>query len=727
MRSQKLIVFLTILFLLIQTPVLALYQPSVNVCAAPPELTTTEHEYTPKPGVSLNTWRFDSGVSHNGPEDTRISVASSSLNLFNWKLARTKLPGFLNPHQSVIDNDAAVAINADFFDLWSNPFPWGPAINSGKVEYFPHAYDPNSGYTTDWLKVVGVISKLPDPASGWATTGTVQLDQDSLEISGLNLPALPLDGIVVYDARRTGKTPAGNVSLLVSDGRIIDFSTVGRSYRLVDDQISVQATGDTANSLKSIFADREVTLDLGNPESRGFKTSGTIKAGSVTSKIGAVNLTANATTVFTNLWSGPTPKKALTWIIQSGKIKQIFPKGQEVLVGSNQKVVQFFKPSSAIKKIKPGTKVQIKTVKPTKKQGFLTSGNLHIGNADFPIGSVNKSAGSDQISLYTSDFKKTTPAGDLTLVISKGKITSFEIEGNSVEPKNAEYVLQIPTTLAQNVRVAFTGPVTTIQVDETSERIKTISDTKMRYRATLTVNSEKVVFSAFNYFRVDATQGTVFDDNWNGPNADAETIAGSASIRVRDGVIQKINTDGAALKIVEPGDLIFQLGWFQASVVQDWQVGMPATFVSKYQTKDDEKYETVLGFGTKLINNSQIVSDCAATGEGVRPRTALGWNDSGQYWLLTASPASRDSSNSGYRTGGANYQQVARWLKDLGATHAVGLDGGGSTWMIRRTNSGAERVDMPEPNNCQSGNTSMDCNPWIRPVPFELMLVAASE
>mgnify|MGYP006268037645 CR=1 FL=1 len=730
-RDPKLAALLTLLLLFTQIfaqgPVEALHQPMVNVCAAPPALDTPENQFTPKPGVTINTWKFDAGVTQNGWEDTRISVAASSLNLFDWKLARTLIPGFLNPHQSVIDNDAAVAINSDFFDLWSSPFPWGPAINDGEVEYFPHAYDPTNGYTTDWLKVVGVISKLPNPATGWTTTGQVQIAANPLTISGLNLPALPLNGIVVYDSRREGKTPVGEVSLLIQGNHIIDFSSTGRGYTLIDDQIAVQAQGKAATNLLSKFTGREVEVNFGNPESVGYRTKSSLLAGGTSSAISAVNLASNKTALFTSLWNGVTPKKSLTWIIQAGKIKQIFPKGMEVAVGSGQKVIQFGKPSAAIKKLKIGTKVKFKITKPTVKQGYLTAGNLRIGGLDFPIGGINKNAGASTISLYTKAYEGKSPAGALTLNIANGVITSLDLSGQPEAAGVNEYILQVPAAIAANVSAAFISPETTVTVDETSERIKTISDTKMRYRATLAANGEKVVFSAMNYFRIDATLGTVYDDNWIGPNSDAESYAGSASIRVRNGVIQKINVDGAALKIVEPGDLVFQLGWLQASTVQDWQVGMPAIFKSKYQTKDDQKYETVTGFGTKLINDSQIVSDCATTGEGIRPRTALGWNDSGQYWLMTASPASRDPNNSGYRTGGANYEQVARWLKSLGASHAVGLDGGGSTWMIRRTTSGATRVDMPEPNNCTAGDTNMGCDPWIRAVPFVLMLVPAAE
>lgn len=708
-------------------PVYSLQQPLVNVCATPPALNNPENEYTPKPGVGVTTWKFAPGVTHNSWEDTRVSVASSSLNLFDWKIGRTRIPGFLSPYQSVIDNNAAVAINSDFFNLWGDPLPWGPALEDGELVYFPLAYEPQSGYSPDWIKVVGVVSRVPDPADGWTTSGSVQLDGNPQIIAGLNLPALPLDGVVVYDNRRNKTTPTGEASLLISENKIIDFDLAGKSYSPEAGQIAVQATGNAAKNLRSRFSGREVTLDLGNPETHGFLTTGSVTSGKVSAKFFAVNKAVARSTVFTTSWTGPTIKKALTWVIANGKVKQIFPKGSAVEVSPNQYVLQFASPSKAIRAIKSGAKVKVSYTKPTAAKGFLTDGSAHIGSSNFSISGINKTTGSNEITLFTNDWDGRTPAGALTLVIKNGLITSLYNEGRSLTVAEGEYVLQVPALIAPDIRTAFTGPNATVIVDETLERIKTIAETKARIRSSLTVNGEKLYLGTLNYYQAegngsyapDPDKGAVYDDNWRGSNGDGATIAGSASVRVRNGVIQKINKSGGSMSVSESGDLVFQFGYNQAPLVQDWTVGMPATYVSKYQTKNDEPYETFLGYGTRLITDGSVVADCSNAGDQVRPRTAIGWNDAGQYWLITASPASRDPSNSGYRTGGANYPQLARWLKSLGATHAVAVDGGGSTWMVRRTTSGATRVDLPDAD----GND----NPWIRWVPFNLMLVPASE
>ena len=164
------------------------------------------------------------------------------------------------------------------------------------------------------MKIAGVVSRLPDPADGWSTTGSVQLNSRSQIISGLNLPSLPLDGVVIYDNRRPGGTPVGKVSILVSGNEIIDFDLAGKSYTPTAGQNVIQATGKAARDLRNKFANRGVTIDLGKPESHGFKSKGSITAGSTSAPLSFVNLGGNKTSVFTPLWTGPTPKKDLTWV-----------------------------------------------------------------------------------------------------------------------------------------------------------------------------------------------------------------------------------------------------------------------------------------------------------------------------------------------------------------------------------------------------------------------------
>ena len=90
------------------------------------------------------------------------------------------------------------------------------------------------------------------------------------------------------------------------------------------------------------------------------------------------------------------------------------------------------------------------------------------------------------------------------------------------------------------------------------------------------------------------------------------------------------------------------------------------------------------------------LQDCSAAHEQIRPRTAIGWNNAtGDAWLVTTS-SGQDLNDFGFRMGGSTVHQVFDWLKMLGATDAVAVDGGGSTTMFIQDGSGLKRQDIPD-------------------------------
>jgi hypothetical protein len=63
---------------------------------------------------------------------------------------------------------------------------------------------------------------------------------------------------------------------------------------------------------------------------------------------------------------------------------------------------------------------------------------------------------------------------------------------------------------------------------------------------------------------------------------------------------------------------------------------------------------------------------------GGHPRTIFGWNGRGKVWLVTIGSATPG------RRSGVSLPVAARLVKNLGATHAVNLDGGGSSTFVAR-------------------------------------------
>jgi hypothetical protein len=70
-----------------------------------------------------------------------------------------------------------------------------------------------------------------------------------------------------------------------------------------------------------------------------------------------------------------------------------------------------------------------------------------------------------------------------------------------------------------------------------------------------------------------------------------------------------------------------------------------------------------------------------------------------------------DGGQGGYRLGGSTLHQLGDWLRSVGATNAVALDGGGSTTMLAKLSGDYHRVDLPD-------------GVWIRDIPQGVALIA---
>lgn len=111
--------------------------------------------------------------------------------------------------------------------------------------------------------------------------------------------------------------------------------------------------------------------------------------------------------------------------------------------------------------------------------------------------------------------------------------------------------------------------------------------------------------------------------------------------------------------------------------------------------------EAVSDWFSPLIVNSQIVPD--SSDPEVHPRTALGFDDSGEWLLLVVV----EGRQPGYSEG-VTLHELATILETRGCTQAINMDGGGSSIMLIRD---------PE-NMVRTVNQPSDGNP--RPVPVML-------
>jgi hypothetical protein len=317
--------------------------------------------------------------------------------------------------------------------------------------------------------------------------------------------------------------------------------------------------------------------------------------------------------------------------------------------------------------------------------------------------------------VFDQDWNTSTPKGAVTITISNGVVTDVDSDGNTNQPQDGQYVIQVPQVFASTARSFATTTTAAVTLGEPTNRVRTLTSTYIRSNGKVTVGSDVIPIGALNHNRFAKEYASVFDNRWLGQDNNKLTIRAPSSVVVRNGLIAEIYPTGANL-YTSATDTVIQFPWMYRSIVGSWTVGTPIDIDLSYEALNNKDLITVLGRGTPNITDGEIVVPCTWTNDGVRPRTSIGWDHEGHVWLVTSSPTGSGLDNDGYRDGGSTVHQMAEWLKQLGATDAVSFDGGGSTWMMRKAADGPHRVDMADPGD--------NWNPWIRYVPISLGIVA---
>ncbi|GAA0627411.1 hypothetical protein GCM10009547_33690 [Sporichthya brevicatena] len=92
--------------------------------------------------------------------------------------------------------------------------------------------------------------------------------------------------------------------------------------------------------------------------------------------------------------------------------------------------------------------------------------------------------------------------------------------------------------------------------------------------------------------------------------------------------------------------------------------------------------DSLVGVSSAMVRWGQNLAGCGSRDETLRPRSGLMWTATGD--LIVATVAGRPSA----AAGGATAHQWGEYMKQLGAVHAVNLDGGTSTTLLVRTKVG---------------------------------------
>ena len=179
------------------------------------------------------------------------------------------------------------------------------------------------------------------------------------------------------------------------------------------------------------------------------------------------------------------------------------------------------------------------------------------------------------------------------------------------------------------------------------------------------------------------------------------------------GIITAIHPSGKSVNVAKD-ELVLQVGPESADLVRALKVGTKLSIKNTYEIKKALPLYAAFGDRENTMINGVIVADCTPGHEDIRPRTAIGWNENGDVWFVTTTMGVRNSADvfNRFRLGGSTVHQLTAWLKELGATQAIAVDGGGSTTMyVKQPTNDYMRLDLP-------------ATEWVRSVPQGITMIA---
>jgi len=341
--------------------------------------------------------------------------------------------------------------------------------------------------------------------------------------------------------------------------------------------------------------------------------------------------------------------------------------------------------------------------------GFPASAQFTIGGSKFILNGVNLGLmPTDATVAYTAAYSgsqlPTNTAAALVKMENRCHLQDW------IENKPRSGALLIANGSAAKRLAKFkVGVPTTMRVPAVAADSTQVKAALVRTSGSVTSGGVSLPIVSVNY---DYTQGgtgiRLYDSNFTNTRFTARgtyTVSvnsgGLVQARYKPGRDVPVPTNGYVLQLNNDG-----LGFYNASPAGT-KVAISNTFVASHNFK----FINASGAGAQVLVSGDNQQDCLAAHEQIRPRTAIGWNNAtGDVWLMTTS-SGQDLNDFGFRMGGSTIHQVFDWLKMLGATDAVTLDGGGSTTLLTQDGTGLKRQDIPD-------------SAWMRDVVVGLALVA---
>ena len=330
-------------------------------------------------------------------------------------------------------------------------------------------------------------------------------------------------------------------------------------------------------------------------------------------------------------------------------------------------------------------------------KGYRSTGTFTAGTRKFNITGVNQpKPGLTSLVVYRANYINTvTPKGQTTLVIKAGKVYKVYPNGYAASTKSGT-IVQVNGYLAPIIAKLKAKTVVKFSLPPAPQFEENMSADNVSATGSISSKSNTLTFDSVNYMNLSASGTTLFDNNFTDT-----TRAGRVTLRVVPDIagklfVRNVYKYGSNINVDQGGYVIQANSSQAASTALRFKVGDAVTISRAYQAESKFQFVTAAGRGPRLVQGGKLIWICAMHNKEHRPRSAIGWNQDGQVWLMTSSRG-YDAVDFGFRQGGSTSSQMAQWLMSLGATDAVLLDGGGSTTMqINQPDVGWQRFDLPD-------------------------------
>ena len=335
------------------------------------------------------------------------------------------------------------------------------------------------------------------------------------------------------------------------------------------------------------------------------------------------------------------------------------------------------------------------SVKVNPAKGYRATGTVKVGKRFFRVTGVNQlKPGSSSVVVYNANFvNDIPPKGEATLVIRNGKLYRFYPNGASV-PKKTGTVIQVRGPQALFVKSLVANSAVSFKLGPTPATETRMAADSVRAVGSISSTNVTLNFDAINYGYLSQYGATLFDQNYEQTTKSARVTLRILPDEQGRLIVRNVYRQGYHTK-VDSGGYIVQVSSNYASTALRFKAGDVVTISRGYRSAANSKFINAAGRGPRLLQNGKFVWVCSNHSNEHRPRSAIGWNQDGQVWLITSSRGA-NADDGGMRMGGSTTDQMAHWLEQLGATDAVLLDGGGSTTMeIKHPEDGWQRMDLP--------------------------------